>query len=391
MASRKTYFGIGFKDPNDPESGPAGAGDPQDRSQPTVVDDEKVAEGLRQLRSWYQSDAQPRGSTVANDPVTTPASTIGGPQARPTAVGHATGPPPPAAAQRPIAPDPMRATMYGHDVHSFDLDLPASGGEATPAAASTTALVLADAGVERGAVTRQAEAVPSGTPWPQSGPHSDGFPMAPYGSGEAERLQRPAPIRQSSRQARPASRVPITSRLMFAVGMVSLAAALAVWLMSGNESDAPAAHPTPVTMPTPAPSPPPVVPAVAPLPTDQGSVPPATARPAATASTPFPIPAVAAPKTERPRAPATPAALRTPRKPREPTVEEAKTDDEGGAEESAKAEAKAAPKDEAKPAPKDEAKPAPKDEAKPAPKARSKPPKPAPERDSDETLPPSDL
>src|SRR4029453_17524271 len=75
MASRKTYFGIGFKDPNDPESGPAGAGDPQDRSQPTIVDDEKVAEGLRQLRSWYSGGAQPaEADPVAADPVPSPAS-----------------------------------------------------------------------------------------------------------------------------------------------------------------------------------------------------------------------------------------------------------------------------------------------------------------------------
>jgi len=46
MASRKTYFGIGLpKDPTDPPS-PV---DAADQSQPTVVDDEKVAEGLKQL------------------------------------------------------------------------------------------------------------------------------------------------------------------------------------------------------------------------------------------------------------------------------------------------------------------------------------------------------
>jgi hypothetical protein len=278
----------------------------------------------------------------------------------------------------------MRATMYGHDVHQFDLDLPANGGEATPAASASTALVLADPGVERGAITRQGEAVPTATPWPRSGPHSDGFPMARYGSGEAERLQRPPAIRQSSQNVRPKARAPIASRVMFAVGMVSLAAAMAVWLMSGNESDAPATQPTPP--PIAAPSPPPVVPAVAPPPTDQGSVPPASSRPVA--PTPVPIPPVAAPKTERPRAPTTPAAFRTPRKPREPkVVEEAKTDDEDGA----KDEAKVAPQDEAKAAPQDEAKVVPKDEPKPAPKPRSKTTKPAPEKDSDETLPPSEL
>jgi len=399
MASRKTYFGIGFKDPNDPESGPAGAGDPQDRSQPTIVDDEKVAEGLRQLRKWYQGEAEPAGAepAVARDPVASPASTLGGGYARPTAVGHATGAPP-AAAQRPIAPDPMRATMYGHDVHSFDLDAPASGGEAAPAASSSTALVLADPGLGRGAVTRQEEAVPGPTQWPQ--PDSDRFPMARYGSGEAERLQRPAPIRQAA-PARPASRVPTASRLMFAIGMLSLAAALALWLLSGNEPAAPSASelpapapralpaPAPQALPAPAqvPGPPPVVPA-----TTEAAVHTTSSRPAAPAPTPVPIPTVAAPTLERLRAPTTPAALRTPRKPREPkVVEQAKTDDEDGA----KDEAKAAPKDEAKAAPKDEAKVAPKDEAKvapkAAPKARSKATTPAPEKDADETLPPSDL
>ena len=58
MGSRKTYFGIGWpKGGPDPDSGAGPRGDPEDRSAPTVVDDEKVAEGLRQLRSWYQGDA----------------------------------------------------------------------------------------------------------------------------------------------------------------------------------------------------------------------------------------------------------------------------------------------------------------------------------------------
>ena len=68
MASRKTYFGIGLpKDPSDPESGPLpapNATDQEDRSSPTVVDDERVAEGLKQLRSWYQEE----GPHAANPP-----------------------------------------------------------------------------------------------------------------------------------------------------------------------------------------------------------------------------------------------------------------------------------------------------------------------------------
>src|SRR4051794_32824368 len=124
MASRKTVFGIGLppdlldavknqpagRDPQD-ESGPTAEGD---HSAPTVIDDEKVAEGLRQLRSWYQGDAQPGAPPPPNPAPPPPAGAPAASHARPTAVGHATGPPP-SVQQRPMAPDPMRATMYGHD------------------------------------------------------------------------------------------------------------------------------------------------------------------------------------------------------------------------------------------------------------------------------------
>src|SRR5205823_2370887 len=104
----KTYFGMGLpKDPTDPAS----TVDPADRSSPTVVDDEKVAESLKQLRSWYQeasNEDDTRPVVVA--PVSAgPAVNAGLPAARPTAVGHATGEGP-SAPQRPMAPDPMRAT-----------------------------------------------------------------------------------------------------------------------------------------------------------------------------------------------------------------------------------------------------------------------------------------
>ena len=79
--------------------------------------------------------------------------------------------------------------------------------------------------------------------------------MARYGSGEAERLQRPVPVRQSS-PARPASRVPTASRLMFAVGMLSLIAALALWLLSGSEPDSSAARPLPAPATQALPAPP---------------------------------------------------------------------------------------------------------------------------------------
>ena len=151
MASRKTYFGIGWpKDPADAIPGAPGTREPEDRSAPTVVDDEKVAEGLKQLRSWYQGDAQQeqnRADSAVPAPYAPQGSGSTGSHARPTAVGHASGSPP--AMPRPMAPDPMRATMYGHDVHQFEF--PPGPGDATPTpqqppppAAVSTALVVAD-------------------------------------------------------------------------------------------------------------------------------------------------------------------------------------------------------------------------------------------------------
>jgi hypothetical protein len=322
MASRKTYFGIGWKDPTDPEQGAPNKSDPEDRSAPTVVDDERVAEGLRQLRSWYQGDAQRDPSPAAEQSRPTPPSSQpskqAASQARPTAVGHATGPAP-EATQRPIAPDPMRATMYGHDVHQFDLDALAAGNaEAQPPAPApapapappSTALVVADPAVrQREALRQQAEAVPVAT----TGTQSDSFPLAQYGLGEAQRLHRPghrsasyaAPVRQ-------APRVSIGSRVVLGIGIAALGTAFVLFIQSQSGSSpesapvetspSPAAPfratsiPIPTTAPTPTPTPAPVVPArstTSPSPRPLGSSPAAT--PASTA-----VPLVGEPKTQRP-------------------------------------------------------------------------------------------
>src|SRR5512144_17618 len=105
MVSRKTYFGSGLpKDPTDPQS----TVDPADQSQPTVVDDEKVAEGLKPLRSWYQAASHEEDTrrVVAPPAQGAPASVQVSPApvappARPPAVGHATNETPPQT-QRPI-------------------------------------------------------------------------------------------------------------------------------------------------------------------------------------------------------------------------------------------------------------------------------------------------
>jgi hypothetical protein len=405
MASRKTYFGIGWKDPANPESGPAESGptkaDPADRSSPTIVDDEKVAEGLRQLRSWYQGDTQQEQPPPGDAAARTPASTIGGPQARPTAVGHATGPPAATAAQRPFAPDPMRATMYGHDVHQFDLDLPPAGSQQQqPPPASSTALVLAaDPAARQQDAFRNAGAVPTAMPPAQS----DSFQLAGFGGGEAQRLQRPGGVRRAP-EARPAPRVPMASRVMFGIGIASLLIAVTVWLVSGNGSETPAAEPPPAPASVAPPvTPPPTSPAAvtpvgAPAPTERPGVgkdsTPATARQSASAPAPVPIPAATTPKSDHSRTSATPAALRSPRRSRETKSDEGRPTGDDGVEATRpatkppraetpdkEAAPKAAPAKEA-PAKEVPAKETPAKEV--APKAKLRP------IDTDETLPPSE-
>jgi hypothetical protein len=270
MASRKTVFGIGVpQDPGSPDSGPLAvsggtAGDAEDRSSPTVVDDQKVAEGLKQLRSWYQGDGQdltPDGIPVARPP----RGVVAGSLARPTAVGHATAPP--AAVQqqpRPFAPDPMRATMYGHDVHSFDVDAPAETS-ATPVSAAppstSTALVLASSSQEESALS-------VATPVPESSRRGSSGSFQLAQQVQAERLQRPVGMRRSSQEMAAAVRPPISrsqliSRLMFGGGLLALAVAVVMWFQSESGSDGtpsapvppPPANvaPQPAWVPTPAP------------------------------------------------------------------------------------------------------------------------------------------
>jgi hypothetical protein len=333
MASRKTVFGIGVpQDPSSPESGPlplsgGSAGDAEDRSSPTVVDDAKVAEGLKQLRSWYQGDGQdltPDGIPVARQPRAVAAGSL----ARPTAVGHATAPP--AAVQqqpRPFAPDPMRATMYGHDVHSFDVD-PPSEASAAPSGAppsSSTALVLASSAQEESALS-----VATPVPEPSRRGSSGSFQLAQQ--VQAERLQRPVGMRRSSQEMAAAVRPPISrtqlvSRLMFGGGLLALAVAVVMWFQSESGSDATPSAPVPTppanVAPQPAwvPTPPPpereaVKPTTQPATATERALVPAAMR--ARPGAPAPI---AAPRGER--ALATPAVTRR----RAPRVEVEKTDD----------------------------------------------------------------
>ncbi len=261
MASRKTYFGIGWpKASADPGAGPEDAGDQgaeptptptADHSAPTVVDDQKVAEGLEQLRSWYQSDAP-----EASRPMPAPA---GMPQARPTAVGHATGEPQMPA--RPIAPDPMRATMFGHDIHRFDFDAPSAAAELPPARNPTPVPDGRAAG--RGARVADApqpprvadapqprpEAPQSGPAWGPPSSQPDPFRIADYLRRQAAQPHPPAAGWVSSHDETDPRVAPRTPIIVFVIGFAALTAAILLGLQSrdtpGTGAAAPAALPVP--------------------------------------------------------------------------------------------------------------------------------------------------
>jgi hypothetical protein len=305
MASRKTYFGIGLpSDPSGPESGPVltGGGEPEDRSAPTVVDDDKVAEGLAQLRNWYQGDGEPDGPASPAPAPAREAIPLGGLQARPTAVGHATAPAA-AAPPRPVPPDPMRATMYGHDVHRFEVEIALAAAAvaqseapaAAPPPATTTALVLAAQASDELATIELPPRSPSGS-----------FPLAPQ--GEAQRLQRPGGVRRTPQSTpRPAARVPLTSRVMFGAGALALAGAVVIWLQTENVPDSP----QPAVRP----------PQAASAPTPSAALPrepiaPAATRPAAATESAAVSPGVLrAPAAAAARSPSAPAAPRAERRP----------------------------------------------------------------------------
>jgi hypothetical protein len=354
MASRKTYFGIGWpKDPADAVPSTPTAREPEersaptvidDRSAPTVVDDEKVAEGLKQLRSWYQGDDTQDKNEADASAVPTPYAPQGSSptasHARPTAVGHTSGSPP--AMPRPIAPDPMRATMYGHDVHQFEF--PPAPGDTTPAPqqppppqhqpptpqqppAASTALVVADPAVRSREMMYRQQADAQG-----AAVRSTQMPFQLAGHGEAQRLvrpggQKPTPYPPPSSVAR----VPLTSKLVFAGGIAAFTGAVLIWLLSGNEPEIASAPPppppatmvqtppppAPIRVPTATPTPT-ATPARAPTPAAPAAVQPpalpprtaiAPARPIVSPSlrapgaAPEPIPLVTEPKTERPTRP----------------------------------------------------------------------------------------
>jgi hypothetical protein len=128
-------------------------------SGPTVVDDDKVAEGLKRLRSLERTTAVGTGppaldpvlvgevSELVADMDSSEPTKIGMPHQRPTAVGRSQGDDVPGQ-QMIVQPDNLRGTMFGHSVHLPDLHIPIDTDEGPsgplyvpPKASSATQLV----------------------------------------------------------------------------------------------------------------------------------------------------------------------------------------------------------------------------------------------------------
>jgi hypothetical protein len=291
----KTFPGIGDLEDESPPLDPADAadsnGDAQFYSGPTVVDEAKVEQGLKKLRSL---DAPPGPMTgihravadALDDPRITPQVTVPGtlmmPEftidpARGTAVGRSvSGPLPGQQTTQPFDDRALRGTMFGHSVHLPDLDRAARAKEVE----TSKALAI----VERGGTTTNEIAIfqpgysqHGGIPLGQ-----DAYPGPPR-SNRFHPRETPIDLRTVSPRKKLILRV---SAATACIGAIVVAALL--WVRSTSEEAETAVRPT-AALPAPAPpSPRPID--VAPLPPQ----PVAPSPPAAEITSP-PAPA-AAPK-----------------------------------------------------------------------------------------------
>jgi hypothetical protein len=151
-------------------------------SGPTVVDDDKVAEGLKRLRSLERTTAVGTGpgpvatgrvaagqvavgevSELVADMDSSEPTKIGLPTQRPTTVGRSLSDDVPGQ-QMVVQPDNLRGTMFGHSVHLPDLHIPIDTDEGPsgplyvpPKPTTTTQLVR---------YQQQAQPVPSAEHYP---------------------------------------------------------------------------------------------------------------------------------------------------------------------------------------------------------------------------------
>jgi hypothetical protein len=278
----KTFPGIGDLEDEVPPLDPADAADSSDHSQsnysgPTVVDDAKVEQGLKKLRSLdaAPTDIQQAITEVLGDPTrATPPMPVAPELLRPeitidpgrgTAVGRSvSGPVVGQQTTQPVDDRALRGTMFGHGVHLPDLE------EARRAMLVETSKALAV--VERGVPTTNEITVFQPGTYPQ---HAD-IPRAqePYPrSSRAQAQDTPIELRTVLPRNTLIMRVVATG-----AGVAAIVVAALFWVRSTDEADLNArssvANPLPrapkpvevqpiVAAPAP-PSPPPTAPAPAP-------------------------------------------------------------------------------------------------------------------------------
>jgi hypothetical protein len=316
----KTFPGIGDLEDEAPPVDPADAADSSENSRsdysgPTVVDDAKVEQGLKKLRSL---DAAAEPSTGidqaiagvladparATAPMPVPADLLM-PEitidpGRGTAVGRSvSGPVVGQQTTQPVDDRALRGTMFGHGVHLPDLE------EARRAMQVETSKALAV--VERGVPTTNEITVFQ----PGTYPRQANIPRSPEPFPRSNRSHvQDTPI--ALRTAVPRGQLIIRVALA-GTGIVAIVVAALLWVRSNEDSDL-NARPTPA-IPVSRPSKPvEVQPIVAPPapPAPAAPVPPPAA--VAPAPVPPPTPEVVAPaevKSPPPPSPAEPAARRS--------------------------------------------------------------------------------
>jgi hypothetical protein len=286
----KTFPGIGELEDESPPADPADpadSGESESRpfySGPTVVDDLKVEEGLKKLRSLDAPLEPPTGigkavvDAIESGPSHSSAQVVSN-QVRETAVGrNVIGP---TVGQQEIPPPfddrALRGTLFGHSIHAPEFALPSPEEPPPPGA-----LAL----FNRGAPTKTVAIFPPNRP-------QDGVPF------EAEPFQRSDRYRNTPLTpiavSKAGSRKKVFTRVAIgAAGILAIVAAALFWARPGDDSDgsaAAAAASAAVANKPPVPQP-----AVA---TPSGTAPPAEAPPAA-AEPPVPAPPVAAAREAEP-------------------------------------------------------------------------------------------
>ena len=240
----KTFPGIGDLEDEVPPLDPADAADSSDNSQshysgPTVVDDAKVEQGLKKLRSL---DAPPGPMTgiyqavvdVLADPArATPAVPVPSDLLMPeitvdpsrgTAIGRSiSGPVVGQQTTQPIDDRALRGTMFGHGVHLPDLE------EARRAMLLETSKALAV--VERGVPTTNEITVFQ----PGTYPQREHIPLSqepPVRSNRFQAQETPIDLRTVSPHKKLVVRVVVAGACIVAIAVAAL-----LWVRSTDEAD----------------------------------------------------------------------------------------------------------------------------------------------------------